>query len=156
MDVKMLAIDLGLRSGIAAFGPEGCVLRYRSTNFGSRGRLRSAAWRVLMRNAGLDEVVLEGDRNLASIWERAAQKQGLVVTQVSPETWRERLIKPSDRRSGQDAKESAGELARRYIDFCRLAAPTSLRHDAAEAICIGLWRAEQLELERAVTFVKSL
>lgn len=154
MLVRLLAIDLGLRSGLAAFAADGTLVRYRSTNFGSRGRLRSAAWGVLSDYESLAEIVLEGDRNLAALWEKAAQKQRVAVTEVAPETWREDLFDPSEMRNAHDAKESAIALSRRYIDFCDLPSPTSLRHDAAEAICIGLWRAHQLRWDRAVTFLE--
>ena len=33
----------------------------------------------------------------------------------------------------------AGELARKVIAWAEASRPTSLRHDAAEAIMIGLW-----------------
>jgi hypothetical protein len=37
------------------------------------------------------------------------------------------------------AKSTADDMARRVIEWCGAARPTSLRHDAAEAILIGLW-----------------
>ena len=37
------------------------------------------------------------------------------------------------------AKRNAGELARRVIRGSGAAGPTSLRHDAAEAVLVGLW-----------------
>ncbi len=135
----LLAIDLGLRSGIALFDKSGRLLRYRSTNFGSRGRLKKAVYR-LIRDAGPPEfVVVEGSRDLGSIWEKAAAKQGATVIDVTPETWRKVLLEPRQRRSGVDAKEAADELAREIIAAHGGDSPTSLRHDAAEAIAIGYW-----------------
>jgi hypothetical protein len=58
---------------------------------------------------------------------------------VDARVWRERLLLPRDRRSGVVAKEQADRLARRVIDWSGAPRPTSLRHDAAEAILVGLW-----------------
>ncbi|MFP2902614.1 hypothetical protein ACLEQD_40940, partial [Corallococcus sp. 4LFB] len=44
-------------------------------------------------------------------------------------------------RSGALAKDAADGLARRVIDWSHAPRPTSLRHDAAEAILLGLWGA---------------
>jgi hypothetical protein len=41
--------------------------------------------------------------------------------------------------SGVDAKRHAGETARKVIEWSKAPRPTSLRHDTAEAIMIGLW-----------------
>ena len=141
----LLSVDLGLRSGIALFDSEGVLLRYRSTNFGSRSRLKKAVYK-LIRDAGPPKLlVLEGSRDLATIWRRAAEKQGVEVLEVAPETWRRELLEPRQRRSGQDAKEAADALAREIIDECGADAPTSLRHDAAEAIAIGYWALPRLQ-----------
>jgi hypothetical protein len=44
-------------------------------------------------------------------------------------------------RSTRVAKRTAAEVARRIIEWSGAPRPTSLRHDAAEAILIGLWGA---------------
>jgi hypothetical protein len=150
---EIVAIDLGLRCGFAAFDVDGNLLTYRSTNFGSRGRLRKAAWGVLNDYAEVSELVTEGDRNLSNIWRSVAEKRGIEVVEVAPETWRKSLLDARFRRTGSDAKQAAGELAREYIEYCSLPRPTSLRHDAAEAVCIGLWRAVGRELPVALRFV---
>ncbi len=142
---RLLAVDLGLRSGIALFDATPHILRYRSTNFGSRRRLKKAVYR-LIRDAGPPQIlVVEGSRDLASIWRKAAEKQGVEVIEVAPETWRRELLEPRRRRSGADAKEAADELAREIIAKCGGDAPTSLRHDAAEAIAIGYWALPRLD-----------
>ena len=135
----LLAIDLGLRSGLALFGDDGRLRWYRSTNFGNRTRLRRAAFSLLRAIPELRWLVVEGDRTLAAIWERAAQPLGARLQLVPAETWRGRLLLPREQRDGRAAKDNAGTLARRVIQWSGAAAPTSLRHDAAEAIAIGLW-----------------
>ena len=135
----LLAVDLGLRCGLARYDDTGRLVSYRSTNFGSVSRLRSAVWTIL-RDAGPPEhLILEGDRTLARHWRRAAERQGCQVHEVSPETWRQALLLARQQRSGADAKEAADELARQVIDWSGAPRPTRLRHDAAEAILIGLW-----------------
>ena len=57
--------------------------------------------------------------------------------------------------SGTQAKQTADELARRVINWSEAPRPTSLRHDAAEAILVGLWGALEVGwLERAPTEVR--
>jgi hypothetical protein len=136
----LLAVDLGLRCGLALYGEDGRLRWYRSHNFGSTARLRRAANNVLRdAAAGLGYLVLEGSRELEEIWQRVAAKRGIETLSVSAEIWRERLLLPREQRRGTEAKRSAGRLARRVIAWSNAPRPTSLRHDAAEAILIGLF-----------------
>lgn len=138
-DVKpntLLAVDLGLKSGIAQYGADGRLLKYRSTNFGSLSRLRKAVPGILKSLGPVSHVVVEGDRALGEIWQKSA---GNRFQWVSPEQWRGRLLLSRKQRSGKAAKDEADVLARKIIVWSGLKRPTSLRHDAAEAILIGLW-----------------
>jgi hypothetical protein len=58
---------------------------------------------------------------------------------VSAEEWRSTFLLSRDQRSGEQAKRMADGIARRVVDWSEAPRPTSLRHDAAEAILIGLW-----------------
>jgi len=137
---RLLAVDPGLRAGIAVFGSHGRLEVYRSTNFGSVSRLKKGVHGVMARIDGLERVVVEGGGGgFAEPWLREAARRGLPSAQVDAGRWRERLLLPRDRRSGAAAKDQADTLARRVIAWSGAAAPTSLRHDAAEAILIGLW-----------------
>lgn len=137
---RLLAIDAGLRAGIAVFGAHGRLEEYRSTNFGSLGRLKKGVHGVMARMDGLERLLVEGGGGgFAEPWLREAGRRGLVTAQVDAGRWRERLLLPRDRRTGAAAKEQADVLARRVIAWSGAPAPTSLRHDAAEAILIGLW-----------------
>jgi hypothetical protein len=135
----LLAVDLGLRTGLALYADDGRLRRYRSQHFGSRDALRRAASRALDEAGDLRHLVVEGDAALARIWGRAAQRAGAAVHPVTAERWRGALLHPSQRRDPAAAKRSADRLARAVIEWSGAARPTSLRHDAAEAICIGLW-----------------
>jgi hypothetical protein len=61
------------------------------------------------------------------------------VGQISAEDWRARFFRPRDQEGRDRSGSSADLLARRVIEWSGAARPPSLRHDAAEAIPIGLW-----------------
>lgn len=134
----LLAVDLGVRTGLALFGGDGRLRWYRSHNYGSRARLRRALPGLLAETAPA-WVVLEGGGDLAALWTRAAEGAGALVLQVQAHDWRRRLLLPREQRNGEEAKAHAGTLARRVIAWSGAPRPTSLRHDAAEAILAGLW-----------------
>jgi hypothetical protein len=136
---SLLAVDLGLKTGLALYGRDGKLIWYRSHNFGTTDRLRRAAHGLLNGIPGLAAIVIEGGGNLATVWEKEAEQRGIPVCKVAPETWRQIFLFPREQRTGTDSKRHASEVARRVIDWSGAARPTSLRHDAAEAILIGLW-----------------
>jgi hypothetical protein len=139
-DARLLAVDLGLRTGIAVYDGHGRLRRFGSRNFGSRTRLRGGADAVLREVGRVDVLVVEGDRALGRIWsDRAARRGATTTLEVAPERWRARLLHERERRSGPGAKAAADALARRAIELLGDRRPTSLRHDAAEAVLIGLW-----------------
>ena len=144
--MALLAVDLGLRTGLAMYGADGRLRWYRSQNFGSATRLRRAVHGQLAALPELRWLVLEGGGNLAEIWEREAERRGLEVLRIGAEVWRERLLYTREQRTGAQAKHSADPFARRIIDWSGAPRPTSLRHDAAEAILIGFWGALEVGL----------
>lgn len=135
----LLAVDLGLRTGLALYGGDGRLRWYRSHNFGSPARLREGVYAVLKEIDGLERLVVEGGGPLALAWERVAVRRNVTVRLIPAETWREQLLYAREQRSGLQAKQRADELARRVIAWSGVAKPTALRHDTAEAILIGLW-----------------
>ena len=132
-------MDVGVRAGLALYGDDGRVIWYRSRNFGSTARLRRAAPVVLADIPGLTYVALEGGGVIADIWEREAERLAATVIRVSAEEWRAELLYPREQRSGAQAKQHADALARRAIAWSGAPSPTSLTHDAAEAVLVGLW-----------------
>jgi len=94
---------------------------------------------VMREIDGLAEVVVEGGGTHADPWLREIERRKLPGVRVDAGIWREALLLPRDRRSGVDAKQQADTVARRIIRWSGAPGPTSLRHDAAEAILIGLW-----------------
>ena len=84
--------------------------------------------------------MLEGGGPLAEIWKGEGLRRGLRVRVMDAGVWRRGLLLPRERRSGALAKEAADRVARRVIEWSGAARPKGkLRHDAAEAICVGLW-----------------
>lgn len=138
-DVRLLAIDLGLRCGWAAFGAAGKLLAYGSRHFGSRATLRKAIPQILDQYPALAMIVVEGGGELFVPWEKEAARRGLALKQVSGEDWRKSVLLPYQRKSGKDAKAAADGVAREIIERSGAKRPTSLRHDAAEAILVGAW-----------------
>jgi hypothetical protein len=136
---SLLAVDLGLNTGLALYGQDGRLRWYRSKHFGSATRLRRGVRRVLSEIPHLTRLVIEGSSPLADIWLREAERRQITVRQISAEDWRRALLYPRQRRSGRQAKQTADEIARRIIDWSGAPRPTALRHDTAEAILIGLW-----------------
>ncbi len=138
--MSLLAVDLGLYAGLAFFDAEGSLAWFRSQNFSTVTRLKRAIPRVLDECPGLRSVVVEGDRRLGELWQKAAEKRGASVIRVRPEVWRAALMAPREMRDGATAKESALRIAREIIDRSGARKPrTPLVDDVAEAICIGAW-----------------
>jgi hypothetical protein len=135
----LLAVDVGLRAGLALYSEEGRLRWYRSHNFGSASRLRRGAFSIVQEIPDLALLALEGGGPLANSWLAEAERRGVRTLQVGAETWRERLLLAREQRSGEQAKQRADDLARRIIAWSAASRPTSLRHDAAEAIALGLW-----------------
>ena len=135
----LLAVDMGIKTGLALYGNDGALRWYRSQNFGNAARLRRGAKSALFELEDLSWVVIEGGGPLADIWQNEAQRRQIQTVQISAETWRQQLLYARDQRNGAVAKQKANQLARQVIDWSGARRPTSLRHDAAEAILIGLW-----------------
>ncbi len=135
----LLAVDVGLRTGLALFGADGRLQWYRSQHFARVGGLKRRAYSLLQELNPLSWLVLEGGGPAAEVWIREAGRRELELLQIQAQEWRTVLLYKREQRSGEQAKAHAIELARRIIAWSGAPRPTSLRHDAAEAICIGFW-----------------
>src|SRR5690242_126680 len=102
--VRLLAIDLGLRCGWAAFAGEGRLVAYGSRHFANRATLRRAVPQILREYPELALLVVEGGGELFVPWEKEAARRGIALKQVMGEDWRKALLLPYQRRSGADAK----------------------------------------------------
>ena len=138
-DARLLAIDLGLRCGWATFDHEGRLLAYGSRHFGNRTTLRKAIPQILDDVPLLETLVIEGGGELFILWEKEATRRGIAVKQIMAEGWRRQILLLRERTNGRDAKAAADGAARQVIERSGAKRPTSLRHDAAEAILVGAW-----------------
>lgn len=136
---SLLAVDVGLKAGLALYNHDGRLRWYRSHNFGSATRLRKGAHTILAGIADLSHLALEGGGPLADAWSGEATRRDAAVLQTGAEVWRAKLLLEREQRSGEQAKHNADDLARRIIVWSQATRPTSLRHDAAEAIALGMW-----------------
>ena len=135
----LLGIDLGLRTGLALFSHTGRLLWYRSAHFGSLQQYKKSVFNLLKHQADVDRVVVEGGGKLAQIWIRETGRRHIGLSFISADQWRKLLLLPRQRRNGTTAKKAAQVMARSVIDWSGAKRPTSLGHDAAEAICVGLY-----------------
>lgn len=140
----LMAVDIGLRAGLAVFDGAGKLRHYRSTHFASRAVMRRAVPALLDAFPEVDTLLLEGGGPAATAWEREARRRQLHLITTAAHVWRDLLLHPRERRDGKTAKQAALQLARDIIAWSGAARPTSLRDDAAEAICAGFWAALQL------------
>jgi len=136
---SLLAVDLGIKTGLALYGRDGRLCWYRSKNFGSAPSLRRGVNTLLNSLPDLLFLVLEGRGPLAVIWEREAVRRNIPLIQINAEKWRQKLLYPREQTTGLKAKHYADDPARRIIIWSGLFRPTSLRHDTAEAILAGFW-----------------
>ena len=150
---NLLAIDLGIKTGFALYNKKDKLCWYRSNNLGSRKRLKRRALSMLNEINNIDHILMEGGGDLANIWLRVAKKKEIPCRLINAENWRETLFVKREWRDGKTAKKSADILARKIIKWSETERPTSLTHDAAEAILIGFWGAIELGwIDRVPTF----
>lgn len=138
-EMFLLAVDLGVKTGFALYRENGRLCWYRSKNYGTAARMKRGVSSLLNSVSGVALLVLEGGGSLARIWVREAEARKIPVKQISAEQWRRQLLYPREQVTGIKAKQNADDLARRVIVWSGISRPSSLRHDTAEAILIGLW-----------------
>lgn len=122
----LLAVDLGLRSGLCLLSADGRLLRYENRVFTDDTELATEAPRILAQweedaNAAapagerwtVTHLAIEGgDPPLWEAWRRAAEGAGTRVLSVTAGEWRTHLLLPKERRTGADAKAAARLVAR--------------------------------------------
>ena len=119
----LLAVDMGVKTGLALYGNDGSLRWYRSQNFGNAARLRRGVKSILFELDDLSWVVIEGGGPLADIWQNEAQRRQIQTVQISAETWRQQLFYARDQRSSAAATSSV------------LAHPRSTRLMVGRAAC---------------------
>jgi len=139
----LLAVDLGLSTGLAAFGRDGRLRWCRSHHYATRAALKRAAHGVLEALPDVEVLALEGGGPLALPWMREAARRRLTLLTVQAHAWRATLL-PDAARPGADAKRLAIAAARLVIAHSDVPQPKTLRHDTAEAILVGVWALQNI------------
>ena len=140
----LLAVDAGLRTGLALLDRRGRLQWCRSHNLGTMVRLKKAAARVLFELPLLEYLVVEGGGQIAGVWENAAARRGLPCMVIQAHEWRADFLLPREMASGDRAKAAACALVARVVRGEGWSSPTTPGHDAAEAALVGLWAAVRL------------
>ena len=136
----LLAVDLGLKTGLALYGEDGKLIWYRSHNFGTTERLRRGAHGILN---GTSRTGGPGHRRGRQPG-RGLGKRGRPARHPRPADWFRGLagavsLSRANGGAGRRPRNMPERWPRKIIDWSGAARPSSLRHDAAEAILIGLW-----------------
>jgi hypothetical protein len=134
----LLAIDLGVKTGLAMFSSGGRLLWYRSHNYGNKARLKKAI-PSLLAEEDLRYLVIEGGGPLLKMWLQEAERKNIEFIATMADDWRKDLLLSREQRTGKEAKQNAITHARQVINQLAENRATSLTDDAAEAILIGLW-----------------
>lgn len=135
---NILAVDLGVKTGMAVFTPEGRLRWYGSRNYGSKNSLRNDIPRLLQQYGPLRRLVLEGGGALYEVWNKEAQRGQIPVTAFHADYWRELLFGSDYLMHTDKAKDKAVEMAERVINQLGVHRFSNPVHHAAEAILAGL------------------
>lgn len=135
----LLAVDVGLYTGLAFFNRNAQLLWYCSHHLAGPQQLKRLAARLLRSAPRPTHLYFEGGGALAQIWEKEATTQSLIQVQVQAQQWREHLFHARQYSSSAIAKREAQHLAHKMTRALGGKKPTSLRHDTAEAILIGIY-----------------
>ncbi|MDY0101351.1 MAG: hypothetical protein RBS07_00330 [Lentimicrobium sp.] len=135
----LLAVDAGIRTGLALFDEIGKLVWYRSHNMGSLSSLKKAVYPILKSIENLSFLVIEGGGPIVKVWLNAAIKLGIPTQQIDASVWRKDMLFQREYRNGAIAKESAIQRAQQVIDASEARSQNPPTHDAAEAILIGYW-----------------
>lgn len=147
----LLAVDLGLSTGIAIFDENGNLSRYRSHHLPDKSTYKRWIMALLREFPDLRFVIVEGGGELAEEWKKVAGKRGFHFKRIDAGIWRQVFLLPREQKSGNDSKENAIALAREIIRDAGIKITKTLRHDTAEAILTGCYGVELFSI-RAKNF----
>jgi Icc-related predicted phosphoesterase len=156
----LLAVDLGLRTGLSLYNDMGKLIRYENFQFDSADDLKNAASRILheweadassssgSQTWAITRIAIEGgDPPLREAWHQAANgKQALLY--VKPEEWRADLLTGKEKLNGENAKAASRLIARQivadYGDAVLELHDGKFQTDMAESVLLGLHVARRL------------
>lgn len=135
----LLAVDAGVKTGLALFDSSGKLHWYRSHNMGSVPSLKKAAFHMVNAIPDLNYIVVEGGGQIALVWKRVAERFGIKFMMTDALQWRRDLLYSREQRSGEAAKQTAIDMAIRFLKKNGTPPPQTPIHDSAEAILTGIW-----------------
>jgi Icc-related predicted phosphoesterase len=156
----LLAVDLGLRTGVSLYNDIGKLIRYENFHFDSADDLKNAANRILheweadasssstSQTWSITRIAIEGgDPPLREAWHQASNgKQALL--HVKPEEWRADLLTGKEKLNGENAKAASRLIARQivadYGDAALELHDGKFQTDMAESVLLGLHVARRL------------
>lgn len=152
----LLAVDLGLRTGLSLFDETGRLLRYENFQFDSVEKLQKGAkaviekWEADCNGMNQNEAEKEtwkvthiavegGDPPLADAWRQAANGQRALLF-VKPEEWRTDLLTKEEMLSGESSKSASRVLAQQIVSDYGIKQHdgTEFQTDMAESVLLGL------------------
>jgi Icc-related predicted phosphoesterase len=152
----LLAVDLGLRTGVSLFDDAGRLLRYENFQFDSAAELQKGAtalldeWEAAVNNSNeydtnkswkVSRIAIEGgDPPLAEAWRQAANGQRALLY-VKPEEWRADLLTNKEMLSGETSKAASRLIAQQIVsDFGFMVQHDGgdFQTDMAESVLLGL------------------
>ena len=141
----LLAVDIGSRrTGTALFDADGHLRAFGSAELKDDNELQSYIASSIASAKGDGElsylIVEGGDVSTINKWKLEGDQRVFVI---KPETWREAILLPSERRNSQSCKQAARNIGRQIVEQNQLHDESEGRErmntDAAEAICLGLF-----------------
>eukprot|EP00980_Cylindrotheca_fusiformis_P004141 scaffold902_cov147-Cylindrotheca_fusiformis.AAC.6 len=156
----LLAVDLGLKSGVSLYSSDGKLVRYEQFLF-HRESLKTEIKKIieqweqdvandtaffLVRSIDkenpwkITHLAIEGgDVEILKAWSDAAPD--LCITRISPGEWRSELLISKENASGADSKAAARLIARQIVADHGLMErhKGKLKTDVAESVLIGLF-----------------
>jgi len=156
----LMAVDLGLKSGVSLFDDRGHLLRYEQFLFDRENLLEAfediineweaeAADRVGDEQSNgswkITHIAIEGgDTGLLDTWAQAAPDHSIL--RVSPEEWRSELLIKKESQNGATSKEASRLIARQVVaDFGLMDLHVGkFPTDVAESVCLGMYVARRL------------
>jgi hypothetical protein len=157
----LLAVDLGLKSGVALFNKQGQLLRYEQHLF-NKDKLNEEiktiveGWESDVQKSDIipsngeqlwsvTKIAVEGgDVAIFNAWDSAAKD--VSISRVSPEEWRFHLLSEKERTSGATSKAAARLIARQVVsDFGIMGNHKGkFKTDVAEAVVLGFYVCKKL------------
>lgn len=102
----LLAVDVGLSTGIAVFDDQGQLSRYRSHHLPDKSAFRRWVAGILIEFPELKYVIVEGGGELAEIWQKAVARKKLRFLRIDAGRWRRTFLLPRSREAAAFPKRT--------------------------------------------------